>query len=66
MLDIFIDSLLDSLKILLIVFIFNLILSFFEAHISSLFEKNKKLSPLFGSLIGLIPQCGFSVLASDL
>lgn len=66
MLDVFIDSLLDSLKIVLVVFIFNIIFSFFESKLSSLLEKNKKLSPILGALFGVIPQCGFSVVASDL
>lgn len=66
MLEIFLDTLIDSLKILGIVFVFYLVLSFFEAKLSSLLEKNKKISPFLGALFGLIPQCGFSVIASDL
>ena len=66
MLDVFIDSLLDSLKIVLVVFIFNIIFSFFEAKLSSLLEKNKKVSPFLGALFGMVPQCGFSIIASDL
>lgn len=66
MLEVFLDSLLDSLKIIVIVFLFYFLLSFFEAKLSSLLEKNKKVSPFLGALFGLIPQCGFSVVASDL
>ena len=27
---------------------------------------NKKYSPLFGSMFGILPQCGFSIVATDL
>ena len=66
MLDVFLDALLDSLKVLAIAFILYVLLSFFENKLVHLFERNKKLSPLFGSAVGLIPQCGISVVASDL
>ena len=41
-------------------------MSFLECKISKKLTMKSKLSPLFGGLIGLIPQCGFSVIASDL
>ncbi len=66
MLDVFIDSLLDSLKVLGIVFVFYIVFSFFESKLAEKLQKNKKLSPFLGSLFGIIPQCGFSVVASDL
>lgn len=59
-------GLLDSLKVLGIAFIFNVILSFFEGKISKVIGKQNKLSPLVGSASGLIPQCGVSVVASDM
>ncbi len=59
-------GLLDSLKVLGIAFIFNIILSFFEGKISKVIGKQNKLSPLVGSASGLIPQCGVSVVASDM
>ena len=64
--DIALDSLLDSLKILAVAFVFYFVLSFFESRIASLLEKKKKYAPLFGSVAGVIPQCGISVVASDL
>lgn len=66
MLDVLIDALIDSVKVLVVVFIFYIILSFLEDRLSKALEHNKKLSPLLGAMFGLIPQCGFSVVASDL
>ena len=64
--DVLLDSLLDSLKVLGIAFIFNIVLSFFEGKISKVIGKQNKLSPLVGSASGIIPQCGISVVASDM
>ena len=66
MLDILLDSLLDSLKVLAVVFVFYIALSFFETKLSLLLERNKKVSPLLGAFFGILPQCGFSVVAADL
>jgi len=66
MLDVFIDALLDSLKVLAVAFVIYFILSFIETNVSKVLEKNKKVSPLIGSALGLIPQCGMSVVSSDL
>lgn len=64
--EIALDSLLDSLKVLAVAFVLYFILSFFEGKIASLLERKKKLAPVFGSVAGVIPQCGISVVASDL
>ena len=58
--------LLDSLKVFALVFILFFILSFIEKSVNKKLNSNKKISPFFGSLFGLIPQCGISVAASDL
>ncbi len=60
------DSLYDSLKVLALAVLIYVLLSFFEAKLAKLLEKNKKWGPFFGSLVGAIPQCGMSVVASDL
>lgn len=60
------DSLYDSLKVLALAVVIYVLLSFFEARLAKLLEKNKKWGPFFGSLVGAIPQCGMSVIASDL
>lgn len=64
--EIALDSLFDSLKVLAIAFVLYFVLSFVEGKIASLLERNKKFAPLFGSVAGVIPQCGISVVASDL
>ena len=66
MLDVFVDSLLDSLKILGIVFAFEILLSFFEGKIAHALEKSRRFAPALGSLFGVIPQCGVSIVAADL
>ena len=64
--EIALDSLLESLKVLGFAFVIYFILSFFEGKIASILEKKKKQAPLFGSLVGVVPQCGISVVAGDL
>lgn len=66
MLDLLLDALLDSLKVLGFSFIIYFILSFFEDKISHLLQHHRKTSPIIGAAAGLIPQCGISVVASDL
>lgn len=64
--DVILDSLKDSALVLAFVFAFHLLLSFIEDKLSKFLTKNQKLSPLLGSIFGIIPQCGTSVLAGDL
>lgn len=66
MLDVFLDALLDSLKILGLVFAFEILLSFFEGKIARALEKSRRFAPVLGSLFGVIPQCGISIVAADL
>ena len=65
-LDILLDSIKDSVLIFAFVFLFHVILSFIETPVSNFLIKRKNTSPIFGSLFGLIPQCGTSVVAADL
>lgn len=65
-LSIFLDALKDSALVLAFVFVFHLILSIFEDKIAALLTKRRFLGPVFGSIFGIIPQCGTSVLAADL
>ena len=68
--EIILDTILDCLKILPFLFIAFLIIEFFEHKLSHKTEdtikKAGKIGPLFGSLLGALPQCGFSVLATNL
>lgn len=66
MLDVLLDAFIDSLKTFGIVFIIYLVMSIVEHKLSKKMTLNSKLSPALGGLIGLIPQCGFSIIASDL
>ena len=65
-LDIFLDALKDSALVLAFVFIFHVILALFEDKLAKVLVKKRYTGPLFGSLFGIIPQCGTSVLAADL
>ena len=65
-LDIFLDALKDSALVLAFVFFFHVVLAFFEDKLAKFLVKKRYTGPLFGSLFGLIPQCGTSVLAADL
>lgn len=70
MLDILLDTFLDSLKLLPFLLITYLLMEYLE-HKSlksntKLMEKSGKLGPLWGSILGVLPQCGFSVAASNL
>lgn len=68
--EIIIDTILDSLKLIPFLFIAFLIIELVEHKLSNknkeLISKSGKFGPLLGSLLGLIPQCGFSVIATNL
>ena len=74
MAEIFVDSLfdavLDSLKVLPVLFLAYLLvawLSHDHSHKFSRFlSKNKKTSVLYASFLGCVPQCGFSSVMADL
>ena len=70
MLEVLEDTLIDSIQVLPFLFLVYLIMEYIEHKIS---EKSKekiqnsgKFGPFFGSLLGLFPQCGFSVAATNL
>lgn len=65
-LDVFLDALKDSAIVLAFVFAFHVLLSFIEDKLSNFLTKHRKTGPLFGSIFGIIPQCGTSVIAGDL
>ena len=70
MLDVIIDTLIDSIKILPFLFVSYLIIEFIEHKSSKKIEKvlstSGKYSKVAGSLLGIIPQCGFSAVAANL
>ena len=68
--EIIIETLEDSLKILPFLFITFFIMEYFEHKMSKkqkqTIKKAGKLGPLLGSVLGIFPQCGFSVAATNL
>lgn len=68
--EIVLDSLIDSAKILPILLLVYFLIELFEHKQASKFENlkfmNKKYSPAIASLFGSLPQCGFSIVATDL
>ena len=65
-----IHTLEEVLLLIPFLFIAFLIIEVIEHKLSSkskkVIEKSGKLGPLFGGLLGMIPQCGFSVVATNL
>lgn len=70
MLDILLDTIIDSIKLLPFLFIAYLIMEYIEHKISEKskekIEKSGKFGPAIGSALGIFPQCGFSVAATNL
>ena len=70
MLDVILDTLIDALKLLPFLFVAFLIIETIEHKLNhkskKVITKAGKVGPLFGSLLGAIPQCGFSVMATNL
>ena len=62
-------SLLDSIKLLPFLFIAFLLIEYiehkFSKKVNNIISKSGKLGPIIGGLLGLIPQCGFSVMATN-
>lgn len=70
MIEIIQETLIDSIKLLPFLFITYLIMEYIEHKMGEkskkAIQKSGKLGPLFGSLLGIFPQCGFSVSATNL
>lgn len=64
--EVFLDAFLDSLKILAVVVICNIIIALIEPKLSGKINLKGKFAPLVGASVGLLPQCGFSIVATDL
>lgn len=69
MADVILDAFLDTLKVFPFLLVIYILIEFLEHRTS--FTRNHKilqgrLAPLIGTATGLIPQCGFSVMAAKL
>lgn len=69
MLDIVIDTLIDSIKLFPFLFITYLILEFLEHKTGDkskkIIKKSGTFGPFLGAVLGIFPQCGFSAAASN-
>ena len=70
MLEILQDTLIDSIKLLPFLLITYLIMEYIEhktkEKTKEAIKKSGKFGPFFGSILGIVPQCGFSVSATNL
>ena len=70
MVDIILDTLIDGIKLLPFLFIVFFILEYIEHKVSKknkqIIENSGKYGPFIGAILGMFPQCGFSVAATNL
>ncbi|MEG2158686.1 MAG: putative manganese transporter, partial [Clostridia bacterium] len=68
--DVLLDALLDSVKILPFLLVIYILIEFLETETASMVKARKLLcgkgAPIVGAGIGIVPQCGFSVVATNL
>lgn len=68
--EILIDTILDSVKLFPFLFITYLIMEYIEHKTSDkvkdVIKKSGKFGPVIGGIVGIFPQCGFSVSATNL
>lgn len=70
MLEVIEDTLIDAIKLIPFLFITYLLMEYLEHKTSDktkeIVKKSGKLGPLWGGLLGVFPQCGFSAAAANL
>lgn len=68
--DIVLDALLDSIKLLPFLYVVYLVISYFETNTDNKLYRGlmsvRWSGPITGALIGCVPQCGFSVVGANL
>ena len=64
--NVLLDALIDSLKLFAVVLVCTYIIALIEPKLSEKIRLKGKLAPLIGASVSLLPQCGFSVVATDL
>ena len=64
------DAIIDSLNLVPFLFVIFFFIEIFELYFSKkinhISEYSRKIGPILGALTALVPQCGFSVIASTL
>lgn len=68
MIEIILDTLLDTLKLIPFLLVTFIIIEYIEHKLKnqSIIKKSGKFGPLIGSVLGVVPQCGFSASATNL
>ena len=70
LMDVITDSFVDVIKIVPFLFVIYLLLEFMEHEaghkMEHFLERHRRLNPIMGTLMGLIPSCGFAGAASSL
>ena len=70
MLDILLDTIIDSLKILPFLLLAYLVIELIEKkagdRTTKVIQKSGKFGPILGGILGIVPQCGFSAAAANL
>lgn len=70
MIEVIEDTLIDALKLVPFLFLTYLLMEYLEHKTGNktkeVIKKSGKLGPLFGSMLGIVPQCGFSAAAASL
>ena len=67
--DVILDALIDALKVFPFIFLVYLLIELIEEKLEKSNRKSfiaGKSAPVFAALLGIIPQCGFSVMAAKL
>ena len=68
--EVILDTIIDSLKLIPFLLVAFLIIELLEHKLNNktknIITKSTKVGPIIGSLLGVIPQCGFSVMATNL
>ena len=70
MIEVIEEALIDSIKILPFLFLTYLLMEYIEHKTSEktnkIIKESGKVGPLFGSILGALPQCGISSAAANL
>lgn len=68
--DVALDAIIDSVKLLPFLFVTYLAMEYLEHKTSDktdqIIQSSGKFGPIYGSVLGIVPQCGFSAAATNL